>query len=460
MEMLDATLAFAVTLAALATIITVIMESLHRLLRIRKWNLMLTMKKLSHDLAENKAISDKGIWDFFVKIVNNETRANTQKLPTAKELHDATTPEKSTWPRIASFFWDKVFRLSTGGFKKPDTQADSGWLEAIDSLSRSEATRGIFDKVSLEHILRRFVELDEVKDKLDSGRAKIEAQMDKIARKYEEFSSSVTADFKRRSQHWSIIIGILLALIVNVNAARIFQYYLKDQSLALQIISKYEDYEQQAKDAQTRLDDAINNKDSAAEKKYLEQIKTQEQALQGLQEEKLKAENARDAAKVKELESKISAARSEYQKTIKQAYAASQAGQAQQAMTDAGNKLRGLTEAGIPIGAAYFPHCLIMQNAMDPANNQDLCIAGKHKKKDYILPFIGWLLMSIFTGVLIGLGAPFWFDVARRVAEVRSMFGGQKDNEKRLSGKDVDGDSEKRKKLVKDVVNDAIADKS
>lgn len=32
-----------------------------------------------------------------------------------------------------------------------------------------------------------------------------------------------------------------------------------------------------------------------------------------------------------------------------------------------------------------------------------------------------WLLTTIFTGVLIGLGGPFWFDMVKRLTEVSQV---------------------------------------
>lgn len=69
-----------------------------------------------------------------------------------------------------------------------------------------------------------------------------------------------------------------------------------------------------------------------------------------------------------------------------------------------------------------------------------------------------WLFKAILTGLLIGLGAPFWFDVAKRLARVRKAFGGEGSAEERLSGEDPGADATKRRALVERVVADAGAD--
>ena len=493
MDMLDATLAFALTLAALATIVTIILEAIHRLLRVRKWNLILTLKKLSGDIKNDNIFSGRCCWDFVVNVLNNGTRPDQQKLIPSKELLNQEKTGGSSLNRFASFLWDKVFTFSFAKMQMPNKADDESWIKSINSLQRNNATRGVFDKVSIEHVLRRFTELDEVKEKLDESRELVEAQLDKIVRKYEEFTSSVTADFKRRSQMWSIIIGVIIALAANVNAARIFESYLKDQNLSARVIGKFEQYEKQAKEAQQKLDKVLEKKKTNTEDKYADQITKKKEEIADLikGKEKLSA---------KKLDEEIQKQQQELQDLIHKAYAESEAGKAQQALNDAGEKLRSLSELGVPIGIRYFPHCMYIDDAdsmstdkkedkSESKNSIDAIIEwfkgltekstadaqGENDKatkmpKNICLPeqkqkglfshWLMWLISTGLTGVLIGMGAPFWFDVARRIAEVRSMFGGKADNEKRLSGKDVDGDQKKRKKLLKNIVDDAVADKN
>lgn len=61
--------------------------------------------------------------------------------------------------------------------------------------------------------------------------------------------------------------------------------------------------------------------------------------------------------------------------------------------------------------------------------------------------------------MLIGLSAPFWFDVAKRLSQIRK--GVQNENastEYRLSAKDANGDSKIRKDIVEDVLSDAAGE--
>jgi hypothetical protein len=58
--------------------------------------------------------------------------------------------------------------------------------------------------------------------------------------------------------------------------------------------------------------------------------------------------------------------------------------------------------------------------------------------------------------LLIGLGAPFWFDVAKRLAAVRTMFGGTPSDEMLYGGQETKGDPKTRRTIVSEVVTDAL----
>ena len=70
--------------------------------------------------------------------------------------------------------------------------------------------------------------------------------------------------------------------------------------------------------------------------------------------------------------------------------------------------------------------------------------------------FILWFLVALGTGVLIGLGAPFWFDVAKRLSQIRKgIQSASASTEYRLSGSDANGNYERRKEIVNNVLSDA-----
>ncbi len=111
-------------------------------------------------------------------------------------------------------------------------------------------------------------------------------------------------------------------------------------------------------------------------------------------------------------------------------------------------QLRELSGAGIPIGLDRWPHCLINGETADCQVFLNI--------QTWPIAFLLWLLSCILTGVFMGLGAPFWFDVAKRMSAVRTVFRGLDTAAKRMSGADANGDAEKRIEIVANVVRDHV----
>lgn len=376
MQLLDASMAFALTLAALGTAVTVIMEAIHRVFRIRKGNLILVLQHLNKEIPKGlfRDIKPPRRWDFIASVLNNKTRVK-DKLPDSSMV-GAPSGEKS----IPIVFWA---RHTMKGPATSDNSLEKAWDDVIDSLGRRNGTRGIYDKVSLEHVLRKFVEIDEVREKIAESRKAAKVEINRLTRKYEEFATAVAADFKRRAQLWSVVIGILLALVANINGLRIFEAYMVNDDLTDRVIGQLETIGEEANEAQVS-----------------------------------------------------------FQK-------------------DAVQKLASLGESGVPIGMKYFPHCVFYKWLSGGKGVS--CLEREPKSTSYnlewFIAWISWLIVTVLTGMLIGLGAPFWFDVAKRLAAVRGMFGGTKSTEERLRGKDAEGDPKKRKELIENIIEDTMSER-
>jgi hypothetical protein len=455
MELLDATLAFVLTLAALATVVTVVMEAVHRILRVRKGNLIIALQRLNKEIPKGPLrVDPRRRWDFIVNVLNNPTAGLKQQLPTSQTLTKEADDQKKHVPTVFG---------ARNEFRAPEkSRGEEAWNNAIDSLGRQNGVRGIYDKVSLEHVLRRFVEVGGVKTKIEGAREAAEAELNRIARKYEEFASAVSADFKRRAQLWSMVVGIVLALVANTNGVRIFETYMKNQDLAARVIGQFEEFEKQALDAQESLKKvrAEEEQGGGNSKELDAKIEGKRKELSDLRTERTKADAAKNTSQVKSLDKQIEDKQKEYDSLVAKRYAASEAGKAEAAMKDAAGKLRALSELGVPIGTGYFPHLLIFGGLSKEEKQKRLEAEGMSDLTPWkwFLETVFWFFATAITGMLIGLGGPFWFDVAKRLTEVRSMFKGTPSDEIRLSGKEAGGDTKKRKELVKDVVEDVISE--
>ena len=91
-------------MAALATVVTIIMEVFLRAVRMRKRNLIQVMKLLNEELGNGSlGMSDEERWAFFTRVVNNPAEA-ARELP-AIEWQDKTLDE-----HLASYGKDKKWK--------------------------------------------------------------------------------------------------------------------------------------------------------------------------------------------------------------------------------------------------------------------------------------------------------------------------------------------------------------
>lgn len=95
-----------------------------------------------------------------------------------------------------------------------------------------------YQRVSLEHILRRLVETDEVARLVNAQREHMIARLNLLARRYEQFASSVCAAYRQQAQAWSFGIGIVLAFLINADGLRLFETYQADNELAQVVIAQ------------------------------------------------------------------------------------------------------------------------------------------------------------------------------------------------------------------------------
>jgi hypothetical protein len=102
MQLLDAALAFVLTMAGLATVVTVIMESCIRVARIRKKNFVQTIRLLTRELDKDAlGLDDRELWDFLVRVIKNPSESATDqinahclKIPDINERLEWLGPDK------------------------------------------------------------------------------------------------------------------------------------------------------------------------------------------------------------------------------------------------------------------------------------------------------------------------------------------------------------------------------
>lgn len=327
MELLQGSIAFALALAGLASVCTVLIEILHRVAGLRAKGLRLMLEA------------------YFDQVL----RPRLGEVDTAALRADLI--DKLT----RNVLLERLHPSSTGG-------------QVLGGLYRRRLLQAT--SVSLEDFLKRLPE-SEVFRKIEA-RTQVEAQqiLQQLADRYEEYGEAARDYFKRRAQLLSLLMGIALALVANIQAVRIFDTFVKNPDLAARMAA-------QADKIETTLEQArgTNTTDDLAN----------------------------------------------IQADFKQVSA----------------NLKAYEAFGLPIGWRYYPNCFGL-GAGDPDCNAVRDAAAGKSKDEAVCTFssicktfsndpagaVLWVLTVIITGILIGLGGPFWFDLAMRLTQLKQALGG------------------------------------
>jgi hypothetical protein len=382
MQLLDAAIAFALTIAGLATVVSIIVEIIHRVLSLRSQGL--------------RAMLEQHFDDVIVPVIKTQVeqaiQGKNQKIADElKRLRDDLIDKMTSNPLA------KLQKLS--------------WLpkRAVAALSR-------YNEVTAMDFLKRIPETEVFKYIKLRGSMTVDERLKKFDQKYEEYEKAISNYFKRRAQLISFVVGIALAITVNIHGIRLFERYLNDPELTATVI------------AQT-------DKIEAA----MESMQTRQAAAPQTDQENL---------------NEIRAAIDQY------------------------NELMGtFVGLGLPLGWAYYPNCPLDQNPkylsyLDPqcktVVNRKIRSAAENKNYSTLTKiiitafrdpwgFLKWLLVVAITGTLIGLGGPFWFDVARKLSDVRRKFrdgGGPPESGKPEAPVDDPG------KVIEEIAADAKPEKT
>jgi len=350
MQLLDAAIAFALTIAGLATVVSIIIEIIHRALSLRSKGL--------------RAMLEQHFDDVIVPVIKSQVERAIRGKD--KNLADELK-------RMRDDLIDKMTENPLAKLQK------MSWLpkRAVKALSR-------YNEVTDVDFLKRIPETEVFKYIKQRGSKSVDERLTRFKNKYEEYEKAISNYFKRRAQLLSFVIGIALAIAANINGIRLFERYLNDPELTAAVIAQTDKIEAAAESMQQR-----------------------QASAPGTDEESMNA---------------IKTALNQY------------------------NELMGdCVGLGLPIGWAYYPNCPLDQ---DPANLKYLdpqCRvvvkrptqkAPENKSHSTLTQifltgvkdpggFLKWLLVVAITGTLIGLGGPFWFDVARKLSDLgRKIRGG------------------------------------
>lgn len=326
MDILIAFLAFSATMIVLSTMATMVVEFIHKttMQRRRDFVRMLTnyyegaVKPLVGDAAK------EGASNFVESIRRNPAFVGEE-----------SDSKRSKW----TFLFDTAFEnLTTPQF--------------VEQLSRSDVGKDI----------RKSIEQGE------------EALIEQLAAEFERYGDAAHDYFTRRARVISLFVAMIIALVVNVDAIRLFQALSHDSELAQKVTSQIDPDEWEAKYLAIR------------------------EVSQG------------DAQKLEEV-------LIESRKKIRE-------------------DMKLLSTMSLPIGHSFYPWCSsngeIIEN--QEVKNKPPIVTKSHvdsrcepfiekSGEDHFAALMTgsefwlWVLKALLAGLLIGLGAPFWFKTYRFLAD-------------------------------------------
>ena len=350
MELLESALAFAVVMIILSTIVTGIVELWLRILGSRKVILRGTVVSLFENV----------VWPRLEARLSGHTKATgSRQAPDSGGSNGIDA--KGVDPKAATL--DDFLRGMTANpavvsQTKDGEIARPKWysspLRALRSLNVSH--RDSVDVLTPLAFAERLARTDVGKAILAEGKQELEVLVQDFVRSFDRYGRAASEVFRKKAKMVAMVVGVLFALIANVDASRLFTTLMNNPDLRTTFIEQAEEAAKASREAADSLE-AIQARLDAEQRfeNELETIRT-------------------EAAQLK-------------------------------ASVDA------LTEKGLPVGHAYYPYCL--QDTVGDQRCTDSADWGIWFEKA-----ASWLLFTVIAGILIGLGGPFWYRVFSSLSQV------------------------------------------
>lgn len=355
MNWIVALIAFAGVMAVLSTITTVIVETLHKGLSLRSGGLMRMLRTVHISTIEQ--LGDDGL-----RTVRGAEKKRVKQSANqfAREMVAMPTKRNTWWDRvllhtpILSRFARRFERLSK--------------LQLVEQLAQTEFGRQLADK----------------------DRATIERNLAMLGYQFDRYGVAQSAIFKMRARFLSAIAGLAFVVVANINAVQIYRYLASDEEVL-----------------RSSFDFLGLTSEEAGGANLEGQLAALNTTLQQFAEETEAATEAQLAA------------------------AKGEAIELRSFLVNLQDQIDGLDAAGLPIGRYYFPYCEprddgVVRGAEPALSNAPYCKeavplfgAENTAMNRMLLTGSGWVWMMYIIGSagLLGLGAPFWFNLFRSVAQ-------------------------------------------
>jgi hypothetical protein len=353
MPLLDAALALALTLLALAGLTTMLIELGHRILRLKAKQ----FKRMIDDFVQAE-IAPLAVRKF-LKSKKDEA---TGLLPPAiaGAVAQVAGPNAAVDQLTDDQLREILPALAGAGFGEADKWVRDAIAKllansAVPTAVRTGVLRAV-EEMDTDELLKRLGELELFQDIKSKGQQAMAVVVARVETTYEEIAAAARDFFTRRAKIVSLVAGVIVAFCLNVDGYRIFRLYLKDPVSAQRVIAEQDKLVAGWQAAQAALD------------KALEEMKARPAGTPGTDAD-LTAIRERIAA----MEGRVAALRA----------------------------------SGIPIGYGSWE--------------------GPPPEAPWwrdVWHYAAWIVSVLATGLLIGLGGPFWYDIAIKLSQARHIVRG------------------------------------
>lgn len=385
MEWLEASLAFVVTMMILSTIASMVVETVHRMLRLREKGLEQTLDLLFKKVIWPKvAATTHNVFPPIDKQPREEPESwgESESEGKLKELRENF---RQCWQWLkqlairtsgmpidieASWRRDFVNKMTGNEFSIAREKPKKFWhlwmwlkwlaVGMSGTLTNEQKRRTLSTLEMAERLAETAVGQHISQRALGMGTAAADqfktAIVVSISDKFEDFSEEVRDIFSRQARLLSVVVGFVLAFSLNVDAAHLFKSYLRDPALRTKVIAQ---------------GDAVAERLQEAEKSLQEELSKQE------------------AAELEEVKKGIDKLKT---------------------------SIADLEAQSIPISWDNAP---VQPWFVQPELGQSCFIQRKKDVNSWDV--LLWFLSVTLGGFLIGLGGPFWFDSFRKLSALTGV---------------------------------------
>lgn len=394
MKELEIALAIALSFLVFSTFASMILELLYRLLNTR-------FKGLKVMLSE---ICEKELSSFAGSNNNNSNQGNTnqtnsiQKNPPYQVFKNLLNNVKNVSQELIPMLMSKIH-------KGNDTQFCPNMVSHFVKDTQNNHT------MTTTQFIERLATTDIGREIARYSQDELTTLVNHFGRRYDIFCEEATLSFKKNSETLTMVISVLMAFALNINLITLGNTFIENRALTNELV------------AQTNV--------------IIERAEQQQKNLQNLMENK----NLPKDISTKDLETSLNSLHESYQSMEKMQLPI------------------GWSRSSIQFFEATAAKWVCNYKSDDEHSGNpviypyDKCKDNQQKIFFWITAIIVviiiWAPATLITGLLIGLGGPFWFDVAKRISAFRSVLSSATTDKNQTQEQATGNDKAPPKDLVK-----------